>query len=90
MNCIIDKQSAMANAIQYVLTELFRNVFLENTMMEIKFPINPIAITAVSIAVIAITKLTLDIFLSNSILLGIMRFHISFSIIYMILSDSLR
>lgn len=49
INCIIAKHSEMANAVQYVLTELFRNVFLKKIMMEITFPINPIPITAVSI-----------------------------------------
>lgn len=79
MNCIIDKQSAIAKAIQYVLIELFRNVFFEKTMIESKFPIDPMVITPTSIAIIATTKFALDIF---SIFQNIMIFHLDFTSIY--------
>ena len=52
MDCIRVKQSTIANAMQYVLIELFRNVFLEKTIIEIIFPINPMATAVASIVVI--------------------------------------
>lgn len=61
-NWIKGKHSKMDNAMQYVLIELFRKVFLENTMMESTFPINPKAITVASIVVIANVKDAADIF----------------------------
>ena len=48
---------------QYVLIELFRNVFLEKIMMEIIFPIDPMAITITLITVIAKVKDASDIFI---------------------------
>ena len=50
------KQSKTAKARQYVLIELFRNVFLENTMNEIMLPKIPIETTAVREIVIAVSK----------------------------------
>jgi hypothetical protein len=71
MDCIRVKQSTIDNAMQYVLIELFRNVFLEKTIMEIIFPINPMAIAVASIVVIV--KDASDIF---SLVLVFYRFFL--------------
>ena len=64
VKCISVKQSTIVIDMQYVLIELFRNVFLEKTMMLITFPINPMKITAASIANIVLVKDASDIFSS--------------------------
>ena len=56
------KHSTIDKLMQYVLIELFRNVFLEKTMIESVFPINPIAITETWAIVIANEKYVSDIF----------------------------
>ena len=47
------KHSTIDKLMQYVLIELFRNVFLEKTMIDSKFPINPIVIIETWVIVVA-------------------------------------
>jgi hypothetical protein len=56
------KNSLIDKAIQYVLMELFRNVFLEKIIMEIKFPTNPIAIVMTCAVLIPNVNEAEDIF----------------------------
>jgi len=50
-------------ATQYVLIELFRNVFLEKIMVEIRFPIRPITTVTAIVVLIANVNEAVDIFL---------------------------
>ena len=57
-----EKNSLADNATQYVLIELFRNVFLEKIIMEIKFPIKPIEIVMTCAVFIPNVNEAVDIF----------------------------
>jgi hypothetical protein len=94
-NLTRDKHSTIAKLMQYVLIELLRNVFLENTMIDITWPTQPTATIAAVVMFIAFVNVTVDIFLGYFrkyrsfeilIYLFICFLGIVFSIIYTVFS----